>query len=343
MSRFVTLALIVLCPIAHAQQAAMHDDERAIEQLKAIVEAIKACPAVSVPDKFGTSSWSQALNTIWDETQRQSERSGKIGYIEFIIRTGYSGKPLQDCKRRDSQCQRDREIAREFVSVMSKGNDDDQYRYEFDLDSDGLEFTRALAKNEKEDATHWRTSTLSGCEGGTVTAALKRPRVQIPENLWNAAKQGQASAMLSIGLLYEDTKATSNDYVDAMHWYRRAAEMGDPEAQFYVGTMYIEGQGVPKDYPQALSWLHRSAEQSDANAEYSLGYAYYSGEGAEVSLPEAFFWFSLAASGSSEAGAADWASKRRDEIKLKLNDQQLQEVESRIVQWNYAHRRITGE
>ena len=40
----------------------------------------------------------------------------------------------------------------------------------------------------------------------------------------------------------------SQDYTEAVRWYRKAAEMGLAEAQFNLGGKYYEGQGVPHDY-----------------------------------------------------------------------------------------------
>ncbi len=57
----------------------------------------------------------------------------------------------------------------------------------------------------------------------------------------------------------------SQDYTEAVRWYRKAAEMGLAEAQLNLGGKYYEGQGVPQDYaldptptPTLLMSTHRS-------------------------------------------------------------------------------------
>ena len=40
----------------------------------------------------------------------------------------------------------------------------------------------------------------------------------------------------------------TQDYAEAVRWFRKAAEQGDADAQFNLGRMYYEGQGV-KGWP----------------------------------------------------------------------------------------------
>jgi hypothetical protein len=44
------------------------------------------------------------------------------------------------------------------------------------------------------------------------------------------------------------------------------AKQGDAKAQFTLGLMYDNGQGVPQDYVQAHMWFNLSAAQGDAYA-----------------------------------------------------------------------------
>jgi hypothetical protein len=44
------------------------------------------------------------------------------------------------------------------------------------------------------------------------------------------------------------------------------AKQGNISAQLNLGVMYERGQGVAKDYAEALKWYRLAAEQGNANA-----------------------------------------------------------------------------
>ena len=50
--------------------------------------------------------------------------------------------------------------------------------------------------------------------------------------------------------MYDFGRGVSQDYIQAMKWFRKAAGQGDDEAQFELGSAYAEGQGVPQDMPR---------------------------------------------------------------------------------------------
>jgi hypothetical protein len=49
------------------------------------------------------------------------------------------------------------------------------------------------------------------------------------------------------------------DYTEAAKWLNMAAEQGNASAQMMLGVMYEKGQGVPQDYVQAHKWYSLSA------------------------------------------------------------------------------------
>jgi len=53
----------------------------------------------------------------------------------------------------------------------------------------------------------------------------------------------------------------SQDYVEALRWFRRAAEQGNGGAQNHLGLMYFEGEGIVKDEIEAYKWAYLSAQQ----------------------------------------------------------------------------------
>ncbi|HXC67540.1 MAG TPA: SEL1-like repeat protein, partial [Nitrospiraceae bacterium] len=53
----------------------------------------------------------------------------------------------------------------------------------------------------------------------------------------------------------------SGDYAQAMNHWQPLAAQGDAAAQFNVGLMYRHGQGVTQDFQEALKWYRKAAEQ----------------------------------------------------------------------------------
>ncbi len=56
------------------------------------------------------------------------------------------------------------------------------------------------------------------------------------------------------------------DYPTALRLFRPMAAKGDAAAQFHLGLMYAKGQGVTQDYAQAVNWYRKAAEQGGAEA-----------------------------------------------------------------------------
>ena len=85
------------------------------------------------------------------------------------------------------------------------------------------------------------------------------------------------------------------DYKTAHRIFLKLAEQGDASAQLNLGVMYDKGQGVPLDYKEAVKWYRLSAEQEHAPAQYNLGLMYKNGEGVPDDIKEAVKWFRLSA------------------------------------------------
>ena len=96
-----------------------------------------------------------------------------------------------------------------------------------------------------------------------AAAALQRQDYVTAERLYRSlAEQGDASAQLFLGKMYQNGDGVRRDFVEAAKWFRLAAEQGHTGAQFYLGRMYADGQGMPRDYVQAYMWLDLSSEGS---------------------------------------------------------------------------------
>ena len=66
------------------------------------------------------------------------------------------------------------------------------------------------------------------------------------------AKQGEQSAQLKLGYLYENGLGISKDYNQALNWYTAAGQQGQVQAQYLLGRLYQFGWiGMPPNYSQA--------------------------------------------------------------------------------------------
>jgi TPR repeat protein len=84
----------------------------------------------------------------------------------------------------------------------------------------------------------------------------------VPEN----AEQGEAIAQFNLGYIYEKGYGITQDYTEALKWYRKSAEQGDASAQFSLGYMYEKGRGVPASHKKAIEWYRKAAAQGDEEA-----------------------------------------------------------------------------
>ena len=130
----------------------------------------------------------------------------------------------------------------------------------------------------------------------TTTYSGKRPD-------WcrrSVAEQGDVLAMLCLAGMYHNGEQVTQDYAEALHWFRQAAEKGVATAMYNVGVMYERGQGVAKDYAQALKWYRQAAEQGDTSAMVNLAGMYLYGYGVAQDGAQAAYWYRQAAEKGSE-------------------------------------------
>ena len=77
------------------------------------------------------------------------------------------------------------------------------------------------------------------------------------------ARLGDVRAQFNLGLAYDRGEGVTQDYEDAVYWYRQAANQGDAHAQTNLGFMYYSGKGVASDNKQAVYWFRQAADQGD--------------------------------------------------------------------------------
>ena len=82
-----------------------------------------------------------------------------------------------------------------------------------------------------------------------------------------AARQGDDSAQVNLGMMYNEGLGVSQDFHQAMNWYRAAAVQGNEVAQLLIAFLYERGQGVVVDNVSAMMWFNIAAHDNNKLAE----------------------------------------------------------------------------
>ncbi len=115
-----------------------------------------------------------------------------------------------------------------------------------------------------------------------------------------AAEQGNAKAQTFMGVCCYNGSGVTQDYNEALKWYRKAAEQGYAIAQSNLGACYYNGKIVTRDYTEALKWYRKAAEQGHATAQYNVGNCYEKGYGVTKDNFQAAKWYRKAADQNNE-------------------------------------------
>jgi TPR repeat protein len=182
------------------------------------------------------------------------------------------------------------------------------------------------------------------------------------------SKQGDRTAQLQLGLIYDEGHRVPKQYQQAVRWYSVAASQGDPEAPYYLGRIYQDGRGGPKDYAKARQWYRvasgrghpkaavnlgvmyafglggrkncqaaglwflLAANHGDIKAQDNLGVLYQNGEGVRRDYVKAYMWFALAAAAQGDSEAI----KHRDQIAQHMAPSQIEQAQRLSSQKMYA-------
>jgi len=170
--------------------------------------------------------------------------------------------------------------------------------------------------------------------------------------------QGDRTAQLQLGLMYDEGHGVPKDYHQAVRWYSVASSQGDPEAPFYLGrifqdgrggpknfararqwygvaalrgnhkaavnlgAMHAHGLGGPKDYKMAGQWFLLAAHSGDIKAQENLGALYKNGLGVRRDYVKAYMWFAIAAAKQGDSEAAT----HRDQIARLMAPNQIEQA-----------------
>ena len=136
---------------------------------------------------------------------------------------------------------------------------------------------------------------LTSAQAGALQAKAVLGDKAAMSTLMTEARQGNAYAQLSLGVVYLQRRGVPQDYGQAAQWYRKAAQQGNAAAQNNLAALYLEGRGVPQDYGQAVQWYRQSAQRGYAIAQNNLGMFYISGRGVAQDYGQGVQWLRKAA------------------------------------------------
>ena len=120
---------------------------------------------------------------------------------------------------------------------------------------------------------------LSGNGTKRDEARAKKIFKRIFPVLENMAKQGDTTAQIQVGCMYEIGEGVEQNEEQAVYWFTEAAKQGNTEGQLILAEMYTEGDLVEENQEQAVYWYMQAAKQGDAEAQYFLAGRYADGIG----------------------------------------------------------------
>ena len=161
-------------------------------------------------------------------------------------------------------------------------------------------------------------TTEADCEvRGGEYVAYDRANYSSALNVWlEKAKEGDATAQLYVGQIYEKGLGRSPDYAEAATWYQKSAEQGNSQAQINLGQLYEKGLGVPKQ-PQAAIDLYAKATGLE---RMGVDYAANLSEKTQVSsktnpeATDASYAITIQSKGAESSASADEMKALRDEL-----------------------------
>ncbi|MGA1207813.1 MAG: tetratricopeptide repeat protein [Litorivicinaceae bacterium] len=122
--------------------------------------------------------------------------------------------------------------------------------------------------------------------------ALERGHYSTAMRSWlPLAREGVAEAQNNVGLMYERGLGVTQNYPEAMVWYRQAADQGLPEANLNLGLLYYSGYGTQVNDREAYRRFRAAAADTLAEAQYMVGLMHFSGRGTAQSFVEAYRGF----------------------------------------------------
>jgi len=115
---------------------------------------------------------------------------------------------------------------------------------------------------------------------------------EIPADLLNDAKKGDANAQFSVARSYELGKRVKSDKKKALEWYTKSAEQGHLEASYRLGLIYYKGIGGYKiDLKQAYKYISKAASGNHKRSQTHLAKMYENGDGVTKNKVLSDYWY----------------------------------------------------
>ena len=117
-----------------------------------------------------------------------------------------------------------------------------------------------------------------------------------------AAKKGDSSARVRLGLMYHEGDGVARNREQAAQWFQLAARDQQPAGQAALGYLHENGLGVSQDFGKALTWYRKAADRNNSWAQYRLALMYRDGRGIRRNRAEAVRLLTAAAIKGDVAG-----------------------------------------
>ena len=111
----------------------------------------------------------------------------------------------------------------------------------------------------------------------------------------------------------------AKEYNKVVFGLLRLARQGDARAEQTIGIMYRFGQGLAPDDEQAHRWFLRASEGQMPLAQHHLGSMYYNGQGVTRDLLKSAMYMTLAVQNYTPGSERDQAIEDLKNIKLRLS------------------------
>ena len=168
----------------------------------------------------------------------------------------------------------------------------------------GAEMLAGAPAQEEQVANFYRHSAHQGDAQAQAAVGqlhyfgakgVQRDLQQARQYFEMAAKQGDVTALTSLGNMYVHGEGVPVNNELAFSYFQKAADRGSVTAFVGLGYMHLNGLGVPKDTQLAIQFFKKAADAGSADAQFNLASLYYNGLGVPVDLDAALHYFTLSA------------------------------------------------
>lgn len=168
-----------------------------------------------------------------------------------------------------------------------------------------------------------------------------------------AADQNNKEAQHEMGNLYRKGIGTSQNYREALYWYRKAINNGmitsqsDVVAilkQFNCDSVSNIDSCVPVSDQMEFEWELEKAQHGDVLAQKSVAWKYYNGKGVKRDCAQSLKWFHEAESQADEDAARMEITLYFDGTCMKDNPDEIFRITSKFANLGYVrHQAILGQ